>query len=288
VVIHYELPWNPARLEQRAGRVDRLGQERRVHEIAFVAADTAERLVIAPLAVRSAQSRRAPGTSPLLRVLTDTDIARAVMEQIEPRTSQELNAASARSEVMSLTTEASDEAARLSLERRWRMRSDSAHGRRDSRMPIVSRTTLRRSPMLKIGTIRIYVLAIEDRDGRRIHGEPLVIHAADSARADATDAGITQLVDQLTAAMKARVSVLDAQARAAIAHREVAVRSVRTSAARALVQPDLFARRISRRPPESDTPPLFTGTTSHEPVLHATHTQVAVLHVRSLMATSLR
>ena len=46
IVIHYELPWRPARLEQRAGRVDRLGQSKRVHEIALVAADTAERLVI--------------------------------------------------------------------------------------------------------------------------------------------------------------------------------------------------------------------------------------------------
>jgi superfamily II DNA or RNA helicase len=33
LVINVELPWNPVRLEQRIGRVDRLGQQRRVHAI---------------------------------------------------------------------------------------------------------------------------------------------------------------------------------------------------------------------------------------------------------------
>jgi superfamily II DNA or RNA helicase len=49
LVIHYELPWSPARLHQRCGRVNRIGQQRRVHEIALVAADTAEQLVLQPL-----------------------------------------------------------------------------------------------------------------------------------------------------------------------------------------------------------------------------------------------
>jgi len=49
LVICYELPWSPARLEQRIGRVDRLGQSRRVHAITLVARDTAEDLVIAKL-----------------------------------------------------------------------------------------------------------------------------------------------------------------------------------------------------------------------------------------------
>ncbi len=52
VVICYELPWNPARLEQRIGRVDRIGQSRRVHANTLVARDTAEDLVIARLVRR--------------------------------------------------------------------------------------------------------------------------------------------------------------------------------------------------------------------------------------------
>src|SRR5262249_18335973 len=49
LVIQYELPWSPARIEQRTGRVDRVGQRRRVHEILLVADDTAERLVLGSL-----------------------------------------------------------------------------------------------------------------------------------------------------------------------------------------------------------------------------------------------
>lgn len=52
IVVNYELPWNPARLEQRIGRVDRIGQQRSVHAITLVARHTAEDLVIAPLMQR--------------------------------------------------------------------------------------------------------------------------------------------------------------------------------------------------------------------------------------------
>jgi hypothetical protein len=51
-VISYELPWNPARLEQRIGRVDRIGQRRTVRALTLVARDTAEDLVIARIARR--------------------------------------------------------------------------------------------------------------------------------------------------------------------------------------------------------------------------------------------
>lgn len=60
-VVNFELPWSPARLEQRVGRVDRLGQRRGVHATHLVAADTAERLVLATLVARAARSRAALG-----------------------------------------------------------------------------------------------------------------------------------------------------------------------------------------------------------------------------------
>jgi superfamily II DNA or RNA helicase len=78
LVLHYELPWNPVRLEQRVGRVDRLGQQRRVHEVMLVARHTAERLVLAPLVrrLRAAQGRGGERRE----CLSESDVAAAILE----------------------------------------------------------------------------------------------------------------------------------------------------------------------------------------------------------------
>ena len=52
LVINLELPWTPVRLDQRAGRVDRIGQARTVHAIRLVAAGTCEESIVARLASR--------------------------------------------------------------------------------------------------------------------------------------------------------------------------------------------------------------------------------------------
>jgi superfamily II DNA or RNA helicase len=51
-IINLELPWTPLRLEQRAGRVDRIGQTCRVHVTHLVAAATCEDTLLARLTSR--------------------------------------------------------------------------------------------------------------------------------------------------------------------------------------------------------------------------------------------
>ena len=45
-LVNYDLPWNPLRIEQRIGRVHRLGQEREVHVVNLWAEDTVEEYLI--------------------------------------------------------------------------------------------------------------------------------------------------------------------------------------------------------------------------------------------------
>lgn len=67
LVIDMELPWNPMRLEQRLGRVDRFGQTRRVHGIRLVHPDTIEARVLERLRDR--------------RIISETDVARWVFQR---------------------------------------------------------------------------------------------------------------------------------------------------------------------------------------------------------------
>lgn len=64
-VINLELPWNPVRLEQRAGRVDRLGQKRTVHVGLLVADHDSEHSVAAHLTRRTLRAEASVGTGSL-------------------------------------------------------------------------------------------------------------------------------------------------------------------------------------------------------------------------------
>ena len=56
LVIDVELPWNPLRLEQRIGRIDRLGQRRRVHGLRLFYPGTVEERVLERLELRRRRS----------------------------------------------------------------------------------------------------------------------------------------------------------------------------------------------------------------------------------------
>jgi superfamily II DNA or RNA helicase len=62
-VVNLELPWNPMRLEQRIGRVDRIGQTRAVHVVHLVARGTGESIILARLRSRIVRAQTAVGAA---------------------------------------------------------------------------------------------------------------------------------------------------------------------------------------------------------------------------------
>jgi superfamily II DNA or RNA helicase len=75
LVVDLELPWNPLRLEQRAGRVDRIGQTQTVHAIRLFHPGTIEANVLDHLRLRRERARRE-----LDQLISETDIASAVFD----------------------------------------------------------------------------------------------------------------------------------------------------------------------------------------------------------------
>lgn len=73
LIVNLELPWNPIRLEQRIGRVDRIGQTRTVHAINLLAHGTPERTVLASLLRRIDRIR-----------MSEIEIASCVISRTEP------------------------------------------------------------------------------------------------------------------------------------------------------------------------------------------------------------
>jgi superfamily II DNA or RNA helicase len=79
IVVNLELPWNPSRLEQRIGRVDRIGQRRTVHAFHLVAATTGERVVLDRLRARIAAAEAdVDAANPLGSITHEHAIARLV------------------------------------------------------------------------------------------------------------------------------------------------------------------------------------------------------------------
>ncbi len=76
IVVTLELPWNPMRLEQRIGRVDRIGQRRTVHALHLVARDTGETRILDRLRMRIAQAQADVGAADPLGS-RDADLATA-------------------------------------------------------------------------------------------------------------------------------------------------------------------------------------------------------------------
>ena len=76
LVVNLELPWNPLRLEQRIGRVDRIGQQRRVHAINLYHRESFEDVVLAYLERRRARAASAVRNSSASVSIADLETER--------------------------------------------------------------------------------------------------------------------------------------------------------------------------------------------------------------------
>jgi superfamily II DNA or RNA helicase len=255
LVVHFELPWNPSRLEQRAGRVDRIGQQRTVHEIVLVADDTAERLVLAPLAMRAGRARDAIRGRGLFEVLTESRIAAAVMEgaplQMPPGEESVAYAVPS----TELEREARREAARLEELSTWFPRAN-----RHEPSTGIPTTALRlKGSALPPGIICLYRLSITAVDGNLRHDELIAVHVrwpvaairytaaalrcvVDAFRQARTDA-IEQTLQQHAAARVREIAHRCEIVHGATRAREQTIASSRRSTAQQLVQAGLFERR---------------------------------------------
>lgn len=71
LMVNYDIPWNPNRLEQRMGRIHRYGQQKEVHIYNLVAADTREGRVLITLFNKLERIREAYGADRVFDVIGD-------------------------------------------------------------------------------------------------------------------------------------------------------------------------------------------------------------------------
>jgi SNF2 family DNA or RNA helicase len=71
LMINYDIPWNPNRLEQRMGRIHRYGQQKEVYVCNLVAEDTREGMVLTKLFAKLEEIRKALGSDKVFDVLSE-------------------------------------------------------------------------------------------------------------------------------------------------------------------------------------------------------------------------
>jgi superfamily II DNA or RNA helicase len=175
LAINLELPWTPLRLEQRAGRVDRVGQRRRVHVLHLVAAGTCEESTLARLVQRVKNVRGA--LSLLTRVPNEQQVATAILGHgSEPDLTSDPGTLPRGLVMPDLRHDAIEEARRLAQARAFARASPHAV----QPGSIVARVCRRRSPSPP-QAVWLYKLAFVTTTGTFVH-ETLVSVRAELTR----------------------------------------------------------------------------------------------------------
>ena len=266
VVINLELPWNPMRLEQRIGRVDRIGQQRRVHAFNLVARDTGEMQVFERLKMRVARARQDIGAADPLETMPEDDeqaAARLVMAAAAADAGDKASigpgAAPGARAFIRFTNEAAAERVRL-LDARRLAGATEASPRLDldadtwiafARRPL---TRMRLAPHVLV----LLQSVVEDGCGRIVsfHVTPLVVHstvrvgrhdsrpAIAAIRRELERRGLNDAVCKQWEIESGRVHQDFWNARL---NRERAIASALMGAGAGVFQPGLFDRRAERQ-----------------------------------------
>lgn len=259
LIVHYELPWALGRLIQRAGRVDRLGQTRHVHEIALVAEDTAERLVLVPLA-RHALAAAQSGA--VLSPLTERQIAGLTMGETPAPIPSATGGWTGPVPAPDLAARASVEAARLRLAR---TALDRPPRSRSTAAGIVAARLTRRGA-LGADVYVVFLVTCRNLQDLEVHAEPLVLHlsmhAGFAAPRDSrglrelcarfqdawrTEPGaLASVVRDCAEQVRSRVSCRHREAADAVRRRLLGIAALKGGAARQMLQPGLFDSRAVR------------------------------------------
>ena len=88
LMVNYDIPWNPNRLEQRMGRIHRYGQQKEVHIYNLVAADTREGMVLHALFEKLEKIREAMGSDRVFDVIGEIVPGRTLKDLIVDAISQ--------------------------------------------------------------------------------------------------------------------------------------------------------------------------------------------------------
>ncbi len=80
LMINYDIPWNPNRLEQRMGRIHRYGQQKEVYVFNLVAVDTREGMVLKRLFDNLEEIRRALGNDRVFDVLSEVSYDKSLSQ----------------------------------------------------------------------------------------------------------------------------------------------------------------------------------------------------------------
>jgi superfamily II DNA or RNA helicase len=257
LVINLELPWTPLRVEQRIGRVDRLGQQRRVHAVHLVAAGTPEESTVARFLLRT---RRVASVLDGFRPrATERDIAGAVIGR-ETFDDGARSPAPRALHVLApgVSSLAAAEAARLEKLRFLTARSSPAL--MDERPPvIVRRGPRRRRGAPRRGILWGFKLVIVGADRRPVWETFLGLDACghsailDSRYAQWIESSASLLEPTLAIEGRRALAALEASLRTPLAlasRRERAIAdsiaAERARMAADLLQPGLFDRRAER------------------------------------------